>query len=150
MINQASAYVSNGSLVADLGRLIAQPSISQSEGRPENMLAYLTTEIKPMLEAIGFSASIHDNPKPNGAPLLIAKRIEDEALPTVLVYGHGDVCNGEASRWREGLQPFSLTVEGDKLYGPALPITRSSISSTSRRWKPSFAPKAGSASTRRS
>ena len=117
LINQASAYVSNGSLVADLGRLIAQPSISQSEGRPENLLAYLTTEIKPMLEAIGFSASIHDNPKPNGAPLLIAKRIEDEALPTVLVYGHGDVCNGEASRWREGLQPFSLTVEGDKLYG---------------------------------
>ncbi|MDQ0458425.1 M20 family metallopeptidase [Rhizobium paknamense] len=117
VIDKASAYVSEGLLAADLARLVAHPSISQSEGKPEDLRAYLNDEMKPMLEAIGFSIGIHDNPKPGGAPLLIATRIEDESLPTVLVYGHGDVCNGEAHRWREGLHPFVLTVEGEKLYG---------------------------------
>ena len=117
VIDKASAYVSEGMLAADLARLVAHPSISQSEGKPEDLLAYLSDEMKPMLEALGFSIGIYDNPKPGGGPLLIATLIEDETLPTVLVYGHGDVCNGEAHRWREGLHPFELKVEGEKLYG---------------------------------
>ena len=38
----------------------------------------------------GFRWRLVDNPA-GGAPLLIAERHEDDALPTVLTYGHGDV-----------------------------------------------------------
>jgi acetylornithine deacetylase/succinyl-diaminopimelate desuccinylase-like protein len=117
ILEGASAYVTGGELATDLARLVAHRSVSQSEGRPEDLFAYLEAEMQPMLAAIGFSCAIFDNPRPGGAPLLIGTRIENEALPTVLIYGHGDVCNGEAHRWREGLDPFVLTVEGDKLFG---------------------------------
>jgi acetylornithine deacetylase/succinyl-diaminopimelate desuccinylase-like protein len=117
ILDQASAYVTGGGLATDLARLVAHRSVSQSEGRPEDLLAYLQAEMQPMLETIGFSCAIFDNPLPGGAPLLIGTRIEDHALPTVLIYGHGDVCNGEAHRWREGLDPFMLTIEGDRLFG---------------------------------
>ncbi|MFW8588803.1 M20/M25/M40 family metallo-hydrolase [Rhizobium beringeri] len=38
-------------------------------------------------------------------------------MPTLLMYGHGDVCNGEQHRWRAGLRPFELVQEGNRLYG---------------------------------
>ena len=38
-------------------------------------------------------------------------------LPTVLVYGHGDVVRGYAAQWRAPLDPWSLIVEGDRWYG---------------------------------
>lgn len=114
---QALDYVDSGQLVRDLARLVARRSVSQSEGRPEESRAYLSEDIGPLLESYGFETAIHDNPLNDGPPLMIAHHSEDEALPTVLVYGHGDVCNGEAHRWREGLQPFTLTQEGDRLYG---------------------------------
>lgn len=117
LLVEASAYVLGGALAADLARLVAHRSVSQSEGQPEDLLAYLTAEMQPMLEAIGFTCAIYENPRAGGAPLLIGTRIEDAALPTVLIYGHGDVCNGEAHRWRERLDPFVLTLEGEKLYG---------------------------------
>lgn len=114
---QALDYVDSGRLARDLARLVARPSVSQSEGKPEELWAYLAEDIGPLLQAYGFETAIHANPLPGGPPLMIASHIEDAALPTVLVYGHGDVCNGEAHRWREGLHPFTLTQEGDHLYG---------------------------------
>jgi acetylornithine deacetylase/succinyl-diaminopimelate desuccinylase-like protein len=36
---------------------------------------------------------------------------------TVVVYGHGDTSRGLDDLWRPGLAPWSLTVEGDRLYG---------------------------------
>jgi acetylornithine deacetylase/succinyl-diaminopimelate desuccinylase-like protein len=113
----ASAYARNGALAADLRRLVAHRSISQSEGTPGALMNYLSGEMVPLLDGLGFRTEIFDNPCKGGAPLLIASRIEGDDLPTVLTYGHGDVCNGEANRWREGLDPFTLTVEGDRLYG---------------------------------
>ncbi|MFD0448983.1 M20/M25/M40 family metallo-hydrolase [Streptomyces indonesiensis] len=47
----------------------------------------------------------------------MAVRHEDDALPTVLVYGHGDVVLGEPERWRTGLDPWQVVVEGDRWYG---------------------------------
>lgn len=114
---RALAYVDSGDLQRDLAKLVARPSVSQSEGKSEDTLAYLTTDIGPLLEAYGFATSLFDNPEPNGPPLMIAERIEASDLPTILIYGHGDVCNGETARWREGLAPFALTREGDCLYG---------------------------------
>ncbi|MBP1847683.1 acetylornithine deacetylase/succinyl-diaminopimelate desuccinylase-like protein [Rhizobium petrolearium] len=117
LIDAATHYVDGGGLVADLATLVARRSVSQSEGRREDLYAYLQEDMQPLLSAMGFAVEIFDNPREGGAPMLIASRIEDESLPTVLVYGHGDVCNGEAHRWREGLEPFTLIREGDKLYG---------------------------------
>ncbi|MCX8997394.1 M20 family metallopeptidase [Rhizobiaceae bacterium BDR2-2] len=113
----ARTYVDGGGLIADLATLVARRSVSQSEGRPEDLHAYLEEDMRPLLASMGFDTEIFDNPREGGAPLMIATRIEGEDLPTVLVYGHGDVCNGEAHRWREGLDPFTLTREGDRLYG---------------------------------
>jgi acetylornithine deacetylase/succinyl-diaminopimelate desuccinylase-like protein len=58
-----------------------------------------------------------DNPDAGRGPVLLGSRIEDPGLPTVLVYGHGDVVRGEPQRWRKGLDPWLVTVEGDKVYG---------------------------------
>src|SRR5260221_634338 len=57
-------------------------------------------------------------PNPPGAgPLLIAERIEDAVALTVLGYGHGDVIRGLEAQWRAGLSPWTLTREGERLYG---------------------------------
>lgn len=117
IISRASDYAKEGGLAADLSRLVAYRSISQSEGKPEDLMAYLTDEMQPRLADMGFQTEISDNPRAGGAPLLLATRHEGDDLPTVLIYGHGDVCNGEAHRWREGLDPFLLKQEGDRLYG---------------------------------
>ncbi|MFT4183403.1 MAG: M20 family metallopeptidase [Rhizobium sp.] len=117
LIEAARNYVDGGGLATDLGKLVARRSISQSEGRREDLYAYLQEDMQPLLLSMGFDVALFDNPREGGAPLLIATRIEGDELPTVLVYGHGDVCNGEAHRWRQGLEPFKLTQEGDRLYG---------------------------------
>jgi acetylornithine deacetylase/succinyl-diaminopimelate desuccinylase-like protein len=117
LVKQASDYAESGQLADDLARLIARKSVSQSEGVPEELQAYLQENMQPWLSSLGFETEIFANPREGGAPLLLATRMENADLPTVLVYGHGDVCNGEAHRWREGLDPFVLKQEGDKLYG---------------------------------
>ena len=50
-------------------------------------------------------------------PFLLAERFEDPAFPTVLTYGHGDVVLGYDDQWREGLSPWTITQDGDRLYG---------------------------------
>jgi acetylornithine deacetylase/succinyl-diaminopimelate desuccinylase-like protein len=57
------------------------------------------------------------NPDPNGGPFLLATRQEDEQAPTLITYGHGDVVRGIPEQWRDGLDPWSITVEGDRWYG---------------------------------
>ena len=47
----------------------------------------------------------------------MAERIEDAALLTVLIYGHGDTVRGLDDLWRPGLSPWVLTVEGERIYG---------------------------------
>jgi acetylornithine deacetylase/succinyl-diaminopimelate desuccinylase-like protein len=49
--------------------------------------------------------------------MLVARRIEDKALPTVLGYGHGDVIRGLAPQWKAGLDPWTLTQDGERYYG---------------------------------
>ena len=71
----------------------------------------------PLLAGLGFACRIHDNPAGADLPILVARRIEDPALPTVLLYGHGDVVRGNAARWDAGRDPWTLRVEGDRWYG---------------------------------
>ncbi len=60
---------------------------------------------------------IVENPEEPCAPFLIAGRIEDETLPAILIYGHGDTVPGMEGRWKEGLFPFKLIKDGDRWYG---------------------------------
>lgn len=116
-LTQAASYFDSGALQSDLARLVSYRSESQNPAQADVLVSYLETAMRPRLEAMGFVCSLHDNPTGRGGPFLIALRIEDAALPTVLSYGHGDVVLGQDDQWRAGLEPFTLTEEGDRLYG---------------------------------
>ena len=115
-INRAHAYFDSKTFHADLARRVAIPTESQNPDRARELAAYLTTELTPSLEVLGFTCRVFDNPK-KGGPFLIATRIEAADLPTVMSYGHGDVIRGLDAQWRAGLAPWTLIEEGEKLFG---------------------------------
>ena len=114
-IARAHGYFDSGTFVADLRRRVAIASTSQEPDRAGELNRYLDEEMKPALAALGFAARVFDNSR--GPPILLAERMEDARLPTVLIYGHGDTVRGQDNQWRTGLSPWVLTVEGDRLYG---------------------------------
>lgn len=113
----ATSALDDGRFLADLARRVAIPSESQSPARAGDLDRYLEGEMRPALEQLGFTCRIYPNPKTGAGPIMVAERIEDPALPTCLTYGHGDVALGIAAAWRTGLHPWTLTVEGDRVYG---------------------------------
>jgi acetylornithine deacetylase/succinyl-diaminopimelate desuccinylase-like protein len=116
-ISRATRHFDDGTFIDDLARRVAIRSESQvPESRP-HLTQYLSSEICPAFERIGYRVDVIDNPEPRGGPLLIAERIEDPSLPTVLSYGHGDVIRGLDAQWRNGLAPWVVEQEGDRLYG---------------------------------
>ena len=115
-IAKASEAFTSGAFRDTLARRIAIPSESQNPDRAAALMEYLTDEMTPDFAAMGFTTEIVANPR--GAwPFLIASRIEDPALPTVLGYGHGDVIRGMDAEWSEGLSPWRLEPRGDRWYG---------------------------------
>jgi acetylornithine deacetylase/succinyl-diaminopimelate desuccinylase-like protein len=116
-IDLASNGYASGRFRADLARRVAMRSESQEAGSLPILRAYLDEEIAPAISALGFMADVIENPAPGFGPFLIAERQEAAGLPTVLIYGHGDVIRGQDAEWREGLDPWTLTVEGDRWYG---------------------------------
>ncbi|MFM2068198.1 MAG: hypothetical protein RLZZ584_3107, partial [Pseudomonadota bacterium] len=113
----AAAYFDHGGLLADLTRRVACPTASDAGATPAQLGVYLHEHMVPALQHLGFDCRIVDNPVAGGPPMLIARRIEDPALPTVLSYGHGDVIDGQVGRWAPGLEPWTLTVDGEHWYG---------------------------------
>ncbi|MBS8225720.1 M20 family metallopeptidase [Vannielia litorea] len=116
---KATEYFETGAFQADLARLVSYRSESQNpapEARAESQ-RYLIEAMQPRLEALGFTCETIDNPDPKGGPLLLGERHEGEGLPTILTYGHGDTVLGQEGMWREGLEPWQITEEGDRLYG---------------------------------
>src|SRR5689334_10231959 len=93
-LKRAHAHFDDGTFLADLRRRVAIPSSSQEPDRAEALRAYLTDEIAPALAPLGCTSRILDNPISGGPPVLVAERIEDPALLTVLIYGHGDTIRG--------------------------------------------------------
>lgn len=110
-------YFDSGRFQQELAGLVARPTESQEPAAAGHLAAYLEQAMAPMLQGLGFASRVFPNPVPGGAPFLVAERIEDPALPTVLSYGHGDVVRAQTAQWRAGLAPFVLTEEGDRLYG---------------------------------
>jgi len=111
----AAGYFDSGAFLADLERRVAFRTESQA-GRHRDALGYLEREMVPAAHRLGATARVLPNPG-GGGPLLIAHRREGPGLPTVLTYGHADVVLGEEHRWRAGLDPWRVTVEGDRWYG---------------------------------
>lgn len=118
-ICRVTDYLKNGVFQSELAELVAYPSESQNRSDEARRACrqYLERAIKPRLEAMGCHCEIIDNPDPRGGPLLIAERHEGDDLTTVLSYGHGDTVLGQEGMWRDGRDPWTLTPDGDRLYG---------------------------------
>jgi acetylornithine deacetylase/succinyl-diaminopimelate desuccinylase-like protein len=116
-ISRATRHFDEGRFIEDLARRVAIRTESQvPESRPY-LDVYLKQEIAPAFERMGFQVEVLPNPVAGAGPILIAERIEDPKLPTVLCYGHGDVIRGLEEQWREGISPWILKQEGERYYG---------------------------------
>ena len=116
-IDSATRYFDTGRFADELAELVAHPTVSQNSDYAAELPRYLEEALTPRLNALGFTCTIHPNPVTDAGPILIAERIEDASLPTILSYGHGDVIRAQTDQWRDGLHPFRLVEEGDRLYG---------------------------------
>ena len=116
-LQAAQAHFDSGAFTTDLARRVAIRTESQDATSGPALHAYLADEIAPTLAALGFTPTLHANPVPAYGPFLIATRHESDALPTVLVYGHGDVIRGQDKSWTRGQGPWTLTQDGERLYG---------------------------------
>jgi acetylornithine deacetylase/succinyl-diaminopimelate desuccinylase-like protein len=114
---QARQHFDGGAFVHDLARRVAVRSASQDEGSGPELSRYLQAEMVPALQALGFVCAIHPNPDAAFGPLLVATRRESADLPTVLMYGHGDVIRGQDASWTRGQGPWTLAQDGERLYG---------------------------------
>lgn len=113
----AAALFDEGRLQAELARRIAIPSESQDPARAPVLQAYLDDELVPALRRLGFTHRVLPNPEAGGPPFLIATRTEPGAALRVLSYGHGDVVRGQAGQWRDGRDPWTLSIDGERWYG---------------------------------
>ncbi|MCB1511052.1 MAG: M20/M25/M40 family metallo-hydrolase [Hyphomicrobiaceae bacterium] len=100
-----------------LAELCAIPTESQNPARLPEMKQYIEQVMSPRFEAMGYGVKVYANPVAGAGPVLLATRIEDPSLPTVLCYGHGDVVLGMEGRWEGDRDPWRLSFEGDKVYG---------------------------------
>ncbi|MBI1218171.1 MAG: M20/M25/M40 family metallo-hydrolase [Rhodobacteraceae bacterium] len=115
-IARASEALADGRFEAMLARRVAIPSASRIPAHAPDLEAYLTEEIGPHFERMGFTVSLFRNDIAPG-PFLLAERIENPDFTSVLQYGHGDVVAGLDDSWSDGLAPFTLTRRGDRWYG---------------------------------
>jgi len=113
----AAAWFDAGVLLADLRRRVGIRTESQNSERAAELVRYLTEEIGPAVERLGFRRTLWANPVAGAPPMLFAERSEDPSLPTVLIYGHGDVVAGHDSQWTGGRSPWDVTEAGDRWYG---------------------------------
>jgi acetylornithine deacetylase/succinyl-diaminopimelate desuccinylase-like protein len=115
-VAKAEAHFDSGAFKTDLARLVAIPTESQNSDRAADLTRYIEEEMRPMLEAMGFTCRILSEEKAKG-PFLYAERIEDPSLVTVLGYGHGDTIRGLDNAWKEGLSPWKLVEKDGRWYG---------------------------------
>ena len=116
-LESITQHFDSGEFMQDLARRVAFKTESQIPESHPFLRSYLTDEIGPVLQQMGYEIQILENPAGIAAPFLVARRIEDPLFPTVLTYGHGDVIRGLDSQWKAGLSPWKLTQVGDRYYG---------------------------------
>jgi len=107
-----SEHFDSGAFLRDLARRVAIRTASQDADSGPALHSYLADEMAPSLASLGFSHQIFPNPDGVHGPFLIATRHESDTLPTVLVYGHGDVTRGQDRSWTQGRGPWTVAVDG--------------------------------------
>ncbi len=128
-LDHAKAYFDSGDFYDQLAPRIAIRSESQESNRQEELHRYLTEQIIPDIEQLGFSWDIVDNPAEGFGPFLLAERLEPEASFSVLTYGHGDVIRGYDDQWAEGFRPGKSPSKGIAGTDVARRITKASTPS---------------------
>ncbi len=116
-IKTVQAFASNGRFIDELSKRVAVPTQSAVPQSHRDLWFYLEKVLSPDFERLGCQVSIHENSIADGGPFLVARRIEDEDLPTIFCYGHGDVVQGMVGDWQDNLDPWATTVVGDRIYG---------------------------------
>lgn len=120
-IDAVSRFFNDGGFQAELADRIAVKTSSREDQHKDELRRYLDELMRQRFETMGFSVDIHPNTVLERAPFLVAKRLEDPALPTLFCYGHGDTVPGEDGRWSEGRGPWQLvaaqTSSGERWYG---------------------------------
>jgi len=116
-IARVEAYYDEGGFLEDLSHRVAIATESQKPEQAGELWRYLRDEMQPTLEGMGYACTVLENPTDIDCPFLVGERIEDPDAVTVLTYGHGDVIRGQEASWREGLSPWDIVVEGDRIYG---------------------------------
>ena len=115
-IARARAQVQSGAFLRELERRVGYRTESQNAERAGELRAYLEDELKPAFVELDFESRLIDSPS-GKAPFLLAEHRENAAAPTLLMYGHGDVVDGMAGEWRDGLDPWRTTTVGNRVYG---------------------------------
>ena len=115
-IANAHKMVASGEFLKTLERRVAYRTESQNAGRSEELRAYLQTEMRAALAELDFESRVIESPS-GKSPFLLAEHKESPSAPTVLLYGHGDVVDGMAGEWRNGLNPWQTTRIGGRVYG---------------------------------
>jgi acetylornithine deacetylase/succinyl-diaminopimelate desuccinylase-like protein len=113
----AAAWFDAGALLVELRRRVAYRTESQIHERADTLARYLTEELGPSIESMGFRVAIWPNPVPGAPPMLFGERVENAALPTVLIYGHGDVVAGYDNQWSAGRSPWDVAAADGRWYG---------------------------------
>ncbi len=114
-VAEARRHFESGEFLSVLARRVARHTESPVPASAGEMVPYLRDEMTPYLAGLGFESRIVSV----GARghFLIGTRHEGEGLPTVLVYGHGDVVPGMEGSWSGGRDPWAITADGERLYG---------------------------------
>src|SRR6202158_1329591 len=115
-IERARQHLRSGEFIAELDRRVAYPTESQNPERRDCLRAYLEDELMPAFSQLDFSTRLIESPTGRN-PYLLAEYHEASSVPTVLMYGHGDVVDGMAGEWRDNLDPWRTTTIENRVYG---------------------------------
>jgi acetylornithine deacetylase/succinyl-diaminopimelate desuccinylase-like protein len=108
--------IASGEFLKILNRRVGYKTESQNAGRAEELRAYLEKEMRPAFAELDFESRLVESPS-GKSPFLVAEHHEGASLPTVLIYGHGDVVDGMEGEWHDGLDPFKTTRIDNRVYG---------------------------------
>ena len=115
-IANAHQLIASGEFLKILDRRVGYKTESQNAVRAGELRAYLEKEMQPAFAELDFESRLVESPS-GKSPFLVAEHREGASLPTVLIYGHGDVVDGMAGEWRDGLDPFKTTRIDNRVYG---------------------------------